>query len=407
MVSGLQKALLRAQSGATCPYQWLPANYDPITHHERDDKHLWFVVGANAGGLGGTVFRLTWRYDQAEEWFQLHPGDFVMDVIWTEKQGWQALVAGGDPHCSNTQPGNEAWAISCALQSGAIYLVDDRGNYDQLLGPDGIGRCEGVFNPSGTAVAFRESILCFTSAEQNASSRIVVVDLDSQELWRLPGDGQQYGPYWSPDGTQLAFTVVLEAKPIGTPSTESASARISQPQVVNVWNRQVIPLPSLVDNSSASCSLMQAPDVWSPDGQKLLCNCSIWAEEHRRETLVILDVSKGSVTEIDTFADSPGYWPGAAWIDSDTVEWKIVGPRPGAELKLFDLRTGDTRSLFVEPSYNWTWLRRSPDGNMLALLRTTKDRSYIDLFAWHDLAITTTVELPQDAEWVDLYWVSE
>jgi hypothetical protein len=209
---GELEELFTARIGARCADQWLPANYDPVTNRGGDEEHWWFVVGTNVGGLGGSVFRLEWQngHARAEEWFQLPRGDFVIDVIWTENRGWQALAIGGDPDCGNTQPGNEYLAIRCALQRGGMYLIDTSGNYTQLLKPDGVGRCEAVFNPDGTAIAFRESALCFTSAEQDASSRIVVIDLNDNELRRLPGDGQQYMPYWSPHGTQIAFTAVVE-----------------------------------------------------------------------------------------------------------------------------------------------------------------------------------------------------
>lgn len=405
---GELEELFTALVGARCPHQWLPSNYDPVTHRGGDEEHWWFVVGANVGGLGGSVFRLEWQngHARAEEWFQLPRGDFVIDVIWTKNRGWQALAIGGDPDCGNTQPGNEYLAIRCALQRGGLYLIDTSGNYTQLLKSDGVGRCEAVFNPDGTAIAFRESALCFTSAEQDASSRIVVIDLNDNELWRVPGDGQQYMPYWSPDGTQIAFTAVVELNPIVT-SAGDIPIVAQQPQIADVESREIRSLSPLFSNDpNVSCSLLSAPDVWSPDGQKLLCRCSIWRPgDGKMEILGILDISDGNITEADILNPGTDYWSGAAWFDSNTIGWKTIGSRP--EFGFLNLESGEMRTLPVEPSHNWTWLRRSPDGDILGLVRTGERRNYIDFFAWHDLTIKTTVELPQGVDWMDLYWISE
>jgi hypothetical protein len=79
----------------------------------------------------------------------------------------------------------------------------------------------------------------------------------------------------------------------------------------------------------------------------------------------------------------------------------------GSEFGFRDLCEKETRSLLLEESYNLTWIRWSLDGNTLGLVRTTEEQGYLDLFAWHDFTVRTTVELPPGVDWLDLYWISE
>lgn len=403
VVSGLTE-LVTLPPGARCPHQWQPANYDPTNSRVSNGRQEWFIVRASDSELGGTVFRLDWQDAQFEEWFQLPKGDFILDAIWSETQEWQALVVGGRPDCADIPRGNEYNRIRCAQRNGAFYLVDDSGHYAQLLEANGTGRCYGVFNSQASHVAFVESEQCF--AYEGESSRIVVLDLRGREL-RILSDGNAGGrPLWSPDGRVIAFETNVE---VGTTETSPSVTLMSRKvRVAEVGDGSVRVLRSAVGGKpDRDCRIATSPNAWSPDGRKLLCSCSVWQGGHGTEILVILDVSKGSVTEVDTSVNNFDHWMGAAWIDSDMVMWKVVGSESRTRFNFLDLRSGEVRGLPVEPSYNWTWLRRSPDGNVLALLRTAEHRSYIDLFVWHNLAITKTIELPQGVNWVDFYWIAE
>ena len=380
-------------NGASCPRQWLPNLYSPSHSSKIGREYEWFVVGAEKSGLGGTVFRLNWRDAQIEEWFHLPKGDLVLDVNWTKGKKGQAIIIGGDPACGDL-PLWDGIAEKCAYKKGELRLVDKDGHFTQILGPDPVGRCEASFNPFGTAVTFRESQQCFLNYYEQVDSRIVVTDLASKRPWVVSGKEYQYGPVWSPNGKWIAF--------IAQDTYENGAD--DQIQAVNVQNHQVRTL--VRPHSSASLANSFA---WSPDGQKLA-----WFRTTNRlvsgspEVLEVFDMKDSQAVEIATLNAARDAWQGIDWSpDGHAITWEIMKSGGTREFGFRDLREGQTRTLAVEETYNKTWLRWSPDGSTLGLIRDTGSQDFLDLFAWSNFNITTTVELPSGVDWNDLYWISK
>lgn len=398
-------------AGASCPHQWQRTNFAPVNSRILDGKRGWFVIGTE-DELGGTVFRLNWQNTQVEMWFQLPRGDFVLDVIWSETQGWQALTVGGNPDCGDIPLGNEYNRIRCAQRSGALYLVDNSGYYRELREASGRGRCYGVFNPQADAVAFVESEECF--AYDDASSRTVVLNLDSGQSWVLSGDNEGGKPYWSPDGEEVVFEVasgVVTAKLI--PPGYALAGAIGEIRVVDVESKQVRVLwPTSGSSSADYCGIATSPQVWSYDGQHLALACYAGLGYTQARSLNILNVNEDNMFSVCSIAPDDPYflsWYPVDWSpDGNWVEWlSSYRPDGGQEFYFQNLQNNESRNLLVPSSDDLLWLRWSLDGNTLGAIRTTGEQGYLDLYSWGDFNVTATVELPQGVNWSDLYWISE
>jgi WD40 repeat protein len=381
---------VRLPEGASCPSQWWPGGYDPFDHSDFNEDQGWFVVGGGSAGLGGTVYQLDWETGHFERWFQLPEGDLVLDVAWTEDLGWQALTVGGNADCAALSSADEYLGVRCALRSGAVYLVSDGGQYEQILEPGPTGRCDCVLDPRNTWIACRESNLCFTAARPEASNQLIVADGITGETWTVPGDGQQSNPHWSPDGAHLLF--------------ESAVGQSTQVQrrvyVADVDTKQIKPLSIAPDDAEArSCALAPAPNAWSPDGQRFAQVCS-------EDTLELFDVEQGSADWIHTL--DGGRLQGLTWSPTgDALAWSVVAEAPAFEFTVWDLEAERTYDVVWGRSEALTWPRWSPDGEMLAGVRRVDHQSYLELVGGRSLNVTETVSLPEGVSAIDVYWLAE
>ena len=98
----------------------------------------------------------------------------------------------------------------------ALWRTDLQGSSPEQVGPG----YDGEISPGGDRGAF-------TDCDEGGRRYIAVRDLESREIWRVPGiEGENsYGPRWSPDGTTLLFShwweegsrwVIATIRPDGT-----------------------------------------------------------------------------------------------------------------------------------------------------------------------------------------------
>jgi len=389
--------------GASCPHQWLPIKHVSTANSKLGGEYGWFVVGASEGGLGGTIFRLNWRdaRSEPEQWIQLPRGDLILDIGWTKTKGWQAVITGGDPKCGEMPSWEEA-SIKCAQKKGLLYLVDESGHTLQISTPDSTGRCDALLDPTGAAIAFRESDQCFSTVHEEVSSRIVIADLASKQVWAVPGEERQYTPVWSPDGQWLAFVAEVKVGSLEVFPGENMALTSSQVQIVNVQSRQVRVLsqPDIGDPVAKSL-------VWSPDGRKLAWfRTKKSAGGEAASVLEVFDMADNKIIEIASLDRRNDVWWGTDWSpDGEIIIWGINKYGSGLEFGFHDLHTGEIHTLTVGTTYNMVWPRWSRDGKILGLVRDTWDRGFLDLIAWNDFNIKTTVELPAGIRWKELYWI--
>lgn len=402
--------------GANCPQQWLLLEYYPALRRNLDSKHSWYVAAANKGGVGGAVYRFNWGDTTAELWFQLPPGDFVLDVQWTKENGWQALTIGGDPRCAEVQPSNEYMTTRCALQKGTLYLVDDGGQYRQLVASNGVGRCEASFNPSGTAVAFRESNLCFSFLDQEVSSQIYIIDLSNNQMWVIEGDESRSNPIWSPDGNWIACEAATAIGSMKVFNDQNITLRGSQIQVVEVQSHQIHALsPTSVDTECTFVASSWPQNIWSPDSRKLIWTCSEKVTDTQQvHTLEVFNIgthTRHEVARVEQSLNLYTPWNDAAWLpENETVIWKttsMIDSGVNVSFTFQNLESGTIHSLEVNSPTNLVWPRESSDGHIWGFIRATSEQDFLELVSWSNLAVARTVELPGDIEWLDLYWIAD
>jgi len=395
---GKLEKLVSLPPGASCPHQWLPSQYMPVSSSQFDGVHGWFAVGVSESGLGGTVYRLDWPSLRAERWFQLPKGDMVLTVSWTKTKGWQAITVGGNPDCGDL-PSWDQIAARCAAKTGILYLVDESGRSTQLLTPGAIGRCEASFNPTGDALVFRESNQCFMVTREEVGSRIVVVDLANGLSWSVPGEESQFAPAWSPNGKWIAFVAEVKMGSLEMFPDASIMLTAGQVRAVNIQHRQVITL------SQPGTGIA----YWSPDGRKIAWfRTTNTTSGSQLEVLEILDLNESKMTEITSLNKEGDHLWAMDWSPKgDVIEWGVNSADRGLEFGFRDLREANVRNLDTGAIHEKTWPRWSHDGNTIGLIRDTENKSFLDLISWSDFSITATVELPLGVNWKDLYWISK
>jgi serine/threonine protein kinase len=126
-----------------------------------------------------------------------------------------------------------------------LYAVDG-GFFQQLTAVEG-GACQPHWSPNGRRIAFISP--CDENKPVYLDTEIFVLDLDTQEVSKLPIEVGSFDPVWSPDGSELLFV--------------NAS---------DLWNTNIYRLELItgdIDLMTGGSKLNLNP-AWSPDGERIV-----------------------------------------------------------------------------------------------------------------------------------------
>ena len=277
---------------------------------------------------------------------ELYRADYGIDSFAVSPDGAQVAVA-----VQTETPTINVWLID-ADGSDARQILD--------CAPDACAQV--AWSPDGRLLAYE-----FWEQGRPLPSRVWLYDMDTGETGPLFDDRQVLGhtPTWSPDGGRLAFF-------------DSAAQAI---RVVDLRTRAVALIPTL----------MGEVGVFAPDGEAM-----IYAEirpvgrQYLPELWVAELAGDGGLRPLfsDEGAqdDQRAAWsPDGGWIAlgrNRLDEGSATSYRPGRQVMLYNVETGEMRQITDDPQYNNVSFAWDPTGQALLIQRFRLDEAYARPEVW-------------------------
>ena len=182
---------------------------------------------------------------------------------------------------------------------------------------------DGEISPSGDQVAYDQYVCCTAGGPwPDFTIDMYVAGTDGSNpvnLSALAGlPGMNCYPIWSPDGSQIAFTHTdVGPPPYGAPPCEDPGFEVWVMDVDGSSMHQVSP-----EGMSA------APDMWSPNGYRLLGTQHLNTIPITRQAITI-DVDGSDLEVMPNVGDTPRWSPDGLQIASNWLEPGVVGSETG------------------------------------------------------------------------------
>jgi Tol biopolymer transport system component len=137
------------------------------------------------------------------------------------------ISGGGDTPSGNAQV---VWIVPGS---------DQPGQFTVLAGESGVNAWDGAWSPDGTQIAFSrgDTGTVFDPNTASPSYDIWVMDADgsSQRPLVESDESADVGPFWSPDGSMIAYTSVGETRSVWVVDVSSGVKRLVGPGTVFGW----------------------------------------------------------------------------------------------------------------------------------------------------------------------------
>ncbi len=241
----------------------------------------------------------------------------------------------------------------------------------QVGEPQFVMRSAGRIGPLGFT---RKGSLYYQVYCEDPNSDIYVTSLDMEtgelisQPTRLPSEGSNCAPSWSPDGKKLAFVS-------RRPSPKGAGYAFRTLLVIRSMEsgeeREILPEKSLcTDYNEFPLGYLR----WSPDGRSILCG------GFDRLGIHLIDIQTGDITTVVEEHPKIRYW-GLAWsLDGKTIFYIRYREEKGEQpysIMAHDLATGEERELYPggnDWEYGLHIFEKDHEGNFV----TRKSRGHLN-----------------------------
>jgi Tol biopolymer transport system component len=255
-------------------------------------------------------------------------------------------------------------------------------------------------------VSPEKRLIAFTSTNENGNPDIYTMHADGSNLTNLTNNAaHDINPFWSPDGTRIAF--------------QSDRSGLMQIYIMNVDGSNV----TQITNNEVNHELMSQIGPWSPDGKKLLF--TEWgAPDTAKWKLYAIDVDGKDKTLL---ADVPPVYSYLSW----SPDGKHVAFVSDSRLYVVDfngtnlieitksLPSGEAVDSYNLPNYYW-----APDGKSITFISSNIDsvsgktqggEPNVNLFRWNayeasldarTLVLNATTHSPLGGWWKGSYFVT-
>ena len=283
---------------------------------------------------------------------------------------------------------------------------DTAWKYDAVWQPKPNDNLVSIPTLESTGIPSKSGLIAFTAAAQNGNSDIYTVRSDGSGLTDLTSDSMvDMNPFWSPDGTRIAF--------------QSDRSGLMQIYVMDADGSNVIQLT----NNDVNHELMSQGGPWSPDGKRLLF--TEWGDPGTEEwmlyTIGVDGQNKTLLAEVPPVYTYPSWSPDGKHIAfiSDLRLYEVDSDGGHLTEVTKSLPAGEAIDSYNLPNYYW-----SADSQSLIFIASTLDsisangqggNSGVNLFHWkayktsldgNTLILNATTRAPLGGWWKGSYFVT-